>query len=320
MKDYMKHNTAVIIVKPTASTHSALRLINRRLKQAGISILRRTRRAWDVMRSYDMYADAKEHLAWRLDDLNDLELSPGKQKLFKEIFDVEFEDLRDSGDLRTMFYVWWNTPMTYSYLLEQFYALEEGVAKMTIGSGIEIGYMAEWDYYVVSPRLEKEEDLVYYDEDSYTNVLEVMWEPHDLSNLDYLDRVIGSASPEMSHPDSIRHQMYLQWQNLSLSQQPTAWLDGIDSSDNFYTSMIYASVFFQDTTVTEHPLHKALEARGVDFGIVNDDFVHKQLVEYKGQQKPFTSYFYGLDRKPFLKQFMDLYHWHHSGMDHWGPA
>jgi len=304
MNQYTKHNTAVILVKPYETTHSALRLVNQILRKAGISVVRRRRIGGGRVSNGDIYSDVTQFERYRLDNFPaNLVMSPEKETLFEKTFGESWDSVKGTPRLVQLGPFAGSLGMNEHRLALEWCELEENVARLKISEGFEVGFLR--GKYLVSPAFYPRAEE-YEEEGKFTNVLEVIWKPSHISYADFLTHVIGTSTPEMSHPSSIRHQMYLQWRNLSLSEQTNGLWNGIEASENLYQSMLWAQGWFEDTVLDDHPIANELQRRGVDLADL-DDIIFRPLITYQGKEAHFFDFLHALNRKAFLKTFVEIF-------------
>jgi len=301
--DYAKQNTALILVRWHASTHTAVRMICRHLRKAGISIVRRRRLSGESIADRDIFEEATIIQDWQYSDSPDsFDMPADKKALFKQSFGDDWDDVRTDGSLKQLWQVASTLGLSDVETTVNFYELEEGIDRLHIGYGFDVGKLG--GMYLVSPAHKELEDE-FEDDDWYFYAFEVSWKPHVLSYIDYLSNVIGNSTPAKSHPSSIRHQMWLNWKDLEFKFRPNGFFYGVETSPNLYAAMQEAAAWFEDTTMADHPIHKELERRGVDFSEV-ESLLLRPFITYHGQEKHFYDFLYGLDRKPFMKMFVDI--------------
>jgi len=307
LHDYRKQNMAFIIVKDHAATPAGLRLVHNRLKQARITVLRRGKVHASTIEENNIVANSNYEFWWRNDDDPDDNWLPAAgAAAFEEVFGEDWDDLLDS-DSKSLADLASDEGVDIVELSKEWYDLKEGVNKVRISHGYEIGkmrgkYVVNGYWAAIKDQFEKPGTRVFF--------FEVMWKPVHLSYENFLTHVIGSSAPAFSHPDSIRHHMFHEWENLSFTSQPDEFHNGIIASENMLEAAMDADAWLGPMVAgsMSHPLWKELDARGVDpFDM--PDIAEEDSLGYESLNMPLFDIIHGLDRKALLEKLVSIYGW-----------
>jgi nucleoside diphosphate kinase len=295
----LQTNSAIVFVKPHAVNEAVQELVQKKLEDCGISIVRSGRidaETIDEKGLIDTHYGAIAARAMRVLPA-DLVVQAGAKEDFEKLFGLSWDSALERGlvyNARDAAEKLGKTPLQLS---EAFDKTNRGVDQLKFGGGFYVAhvdglYVVNGFYMGMRSKFTAPGGCIQF--------YQVEWDASALPWEKFRGEVIGSTNPRGAAEGSIRNTIYKQWKSLGLAAEPDTGDNAVHASASPFEGLSERANWLA-TDVSGDPFGEALARAGVPVGTIGE-WMQDPAVLFGGKRQSLFDLLEDLDSGPCLQK------------------